>query len=301
VLTGRPGAGAPGWLSVGVLAAAVLALVRSDTRRAVLRAWVVLVVALGTVTVLGSRTWSPGTGAAEQPLWLGFPLVLAQAAAVTAAALAGAGVRERLTEASFGWRQPVGSVVALLALAAPVAGAAWWVATGSGGPLERGPAATVPTYMADAAEADPAHGVLVVRGSRPAGFAYSLLRSAGPRLGDDSVQPTDREQAGLTRTVTDLAAAPDPADVADLAARGVAFVYAAAPADPSLVGNLDSVSGLTPGSAGRGARAWQVEAPPGDAALSGRRDPLRPWLLLAQGAALAVAVVLAVPSRKARR
>ena len=44
---------------------------------------------------------------------------------------------------------------------------------------------------------------------------------------------------------------------------GVAYVYAPAPADVALVGNLDSVSGVNPGSAtGPGARAWQLEATP---------------------------------------
>ena len=72
---GRPGAGAPAWLSVGVLVAALAALLRPDTRAAVLRAWLVVVVALGTTAVLAAGTFAVTGAPAEQPLWLGFPLV----------------------------------------------------------------------------------------------------------------------------------------------------------------------------------------------------------------------------------
>ena len=105
--------------------------------------------------------------------------------------------------------------------------------------------------MSDAVADDPADGVLVVRGSRQAGFTYLLLRQPGVRLGDDAVLPAPSDQAALTRTVADLASAPTPDDVRRLSRAGVAFVYAPAPADPSLVGNLDSVSGLSRGSATR--------------------------------------------------
>ena len=293
VLLGRPGEGAPGWLSVGLLVAALAALVRTDTRPVVLRCWAVVVVALaGTALV---------TGLADRPQWLGFLLVVAQAAAVTAAAVAGAGIRGRLSGASFTWRQPAGGLVVLLAVLTPVLGALWWVATGSGGPLDRGPASPVPTYMTDAATADPASGVLLVRGSRERGFTYVLLRGPGLRLGDDTVVPSAADQASLTRVVAGLATAPDPGDVRALGRQGIGFVYAPAPVDAALVGNLDSVSGLSPGSAlSPGSRAWQLEgrrtpapAPAG--------DPLRPWLLLLQGVAVVVALVLAAPTRRSRR
>ncbi len=302
VLLGRPGDGAPAWMTVGIVLAAVVALVRPDTRRAVLRAWVVLVAALVVTAVLAAGTFSLASSSADQPLWLGFPLVVAQAAAITAAALAGTGVRNRLSGANFGWRQPVGLLVVLLAALSPVVSAVWWLWSGSGDPLDRGRATDVPTYMTDAAADDPLNGILVVRGSRASGFSYVLLRQPGMRLGDDSVLPSTQQQSRLTRYVTDLASAPEPADVAGLSKLGVAFVYAPAPADIALVGNLDSVSGLSPASAIRpGARAWQFEAEPGDADLSRSTDGLRPWLLVLQGLALVVVAVLAAPTRKARR
>ncbi len=302
VLTGRPGGGAPGWLSVGVLVAAVAALVRPDTRRTVVRSWVVLVSALLVVAVLAPLRTSLPASPVDQPLWLGFPLLVAQAAAIAAAAFAGAGIRSRLTGSSFGWRQPVGGAVVLLAAVTPLVCAGWWAWTGSGGPLDRREPSRVPAYMTDAAAADPVRGVLVVRGSRASGFDHQLLRQPGLRVGDDTALPSAADQARLTAYVQQLAGAPQPSDVAGLARLGVAYVYVPPPADVGLVGNLDSVSGVTAGSAlTPGARAWQLEAAPSRADLTEPDEAARPWLLGLQGVALLVVGVLAAPTRKEQR
>ena len=105
----------------------------------------------------------------------------------------------------------------------------------------------------------------------------------------------------MTRVVEDLATAPEPADVAALGRYGVSYVFAPAPADISLVGNLDSVSGVTTGSAIQPARAWNVEATPTGTDRVRDPDPLRQWLLALQGIAIVVVAVLAAPTRKVVR
>jgi hypothetical protein len=156
--------------------------------------------------------------------------------------------------------------------------------------------------MTDAAAADPVDGTLVVEGSASRGFSFVLLRQAGLRVGDDSVLPTVGDQSRLSAYVESLVTAPQPADITGLSRLGIAYVYAPAPADISLVGNLDSVSGVTPGSALRpGARAWQLEAAATDTDLRRRPDAVRPWLLALQGLALLAVVVLAAPTRTRRR
>ncbi len=326
-LLGRPGGGAPGWLSLAVVVTAVLALVRADTRPAVLRAWVVVVLALAATALLAGHSIATAASPVAQPVWLGFPLVLAQAAGITAAALAGAGLRARWTDeqvvaggtgagtptgagpdrsrgsgSGIGRLRPVGVLVVAAAALTPVVCVGWWVWSGSAGPLDRGPAAGVPSYMSEAAAADPADGVLVVRGSAAGGFGYQVLHGGGLRLGDDSVQPPAADESRLTSTVEDLVSVPAASDIAALSRSGVAYVYAPAPADASLVANLDSVSGLAQGSApGRGDRAWQLVAAPGRPVLRDAGDPARPWLLVVQGLAVVAALVLAAPSgRRAR-
>lgn len=295
--------GAPWWTLAGLVLTAVAALARPDTRRRVLGAWAVLVVALVATALLSGMATAPAGSAVRQPVWLGFPLLLAGAAAVCAVALAGTGIRGRLSGRAFGWRQPLGAAVVAIALVTPLLGLGWWVATGSGEPLARRPATTIPAYMADAASQDPAAGVLVLRGDRARGFSHVLVRGAGLRTGDDSVLPTVDEQGPLTELVTGLLTAPEPQDAQALADLGIRHVYAPAPVDEKLAGNLDALSGLTTASASSpAARAWQVQAegsPPDPPA--GLTAALHPWLVGAQALALLVAAVAAAPTREVRQ
>jgi GT2 family glycosyltransferase len=280
---------APGWLSLGIAAGAVAALVRRGTRPVVVAAWAVVVLGLAVAVLLDA--------AGE---WTGFPVVLAHGAAITAITVAGAGIGAQLSGRSFGWRQPLGLVVVVGALLAPVAGLLWWVLNGVEGPLDRGPAHRIPAYMLDAVERDPDQGILVVR-REGSGLGYTLLRSEGARLGDDTVTATGDAQDRLTALVADLATAPTADDVADLSTYAVEFVYLPPPADPDLVGNLDSVSGLRTASALRpGSRAWQLDADPSRGSLPEPDWSLRPLLLVIQGLAVFTAFVLAAPSRRVR-
>jgi hypothetical protein len=287
---------------VGVLLAALAGLVRPDTRRRVLGCWVVATLALALVTLLAPVRATPPGSAEEQPLWLGFPVLLVQAALVCAAAIAGSGVGARFRGASFGWRQPLGAAVVLAAVLTPVAGVGWWVTAGDRGPLDRNPAPGVPADLTEAAALDPLAGVLVVRGSSDERLGYVLLRGPGMRLGDDSVLPPPDRTRSLTEVLRRLAGTPEPADVETLAGHGVAFVYAPPAADPELAGNLDSLARIAPASALRpGSRAWQLEVPPSAAQLPAPAPAPRTWLLLAQALALLAAAVLAAPTRKVER
>ena len=301
VLFARPGGSAPWWLSAGLVAAAVAALARPDTRRQVLRCWWVIVVALVVTVPLAVTSHHLASAVQPQPLWLGFPLLVASAAAICAAAVAGSGIRERLSGANFGWRQPVGAAVVLVALVTPVVGLVWWGLAGTDGPLGRREANPVPTYMTDTAATDPARGVLVVSGGARDGFSHVLLRGPGLRTGDDTVLPRVEEQQELTDLVARLVSAPEPEDVEALGALGIGFVYASPPADIRLVGNLDSLSGITPGSALLpGSRAWQVDVE-ATSAPAVPTSAARPWLLALQLVALLVVAVLAAPTRKVTR
>ena len=307
--TGRPGRRAPraGW-RVGVLLAALVALARPDTRTAVLRAWVVLVVALGCHRRAGRAAASRRrTRPTDQPLWLGFPLVVAQAAAITAAALAGTGIRRRLVGrelrlASAGRRG--GRRAGRRSPRSP--SAVWWVLGRQRRPARpRAAPPTIPTYMTDAAAADPDHGILVVRGL-PRPRASATCCCAGPASGSATTRslPVGRGPGAADRaswrTSSPLRSRPTSPALTGL---GVAYVYAPRPADVGLVGNLDSVAGVTTGSAtGPGARAWQLEAAPTGADLVARpATRCGPGCWRSRASPIVVVAVLAAPTRKARR
>ena len=302
LVLGRPGdvASAPGWLSMGFAVAALFALARSDTRGRVTGAWCFVLLGLaGTALLSGVRVDLASTGSDER-LWLGVPLLVVQAAAITAIAIAGTGIREQLTGHTFGWRQLIGAVVAILAVVTPLLGLAWWALNGTDGVIDRRPVAAVPEYMTDEAGRDPSHGVLVVRGSQDSGFRYLLLRQRGLRIGDDTVLPSADEQRGLTDLVGAVASVPTADTVDALARTGVQYVYAPRPVDPELAGNLDSISGVGPASAlAEGSRAWKLEIPPDAEAIAADSGSwLQPWLVGLECLAVVVAAVFAAPTRK---
>jgi hypothetical protein len=301
LVLGRAGelGAAPGWLSAGLALAALAALLRPDTRRPVLAAWLVLLVAVATTALLAGQTFRLPAWSAEQVLWLGFPVLMAQAAAITAATCAATGLSSLISSSAFGWRQPVGLVVAAAAVLSTAAGVAWWAVAGTPGPLDRAPVTDVPTYMADAARRDPTQGVLVVRRAGEGGLRYVVLRDDGLRLGDSALAPPVEALRPLTRTLTDLATVATVEDVQRLGRHGIAFVYAARPVDLTLAANLDSVAGLRSASAVRpGARAWQLDDPPTDAALRTPEASARGWWLALQAGLVLVVAVLAGPTRR---
>ena len=201
----------------------------------------------------------------------------------------------------FGWRQPIGVAVVVLAAVAPVVSTLWWVWSGSDGPLDRGPATDHPDVHDRRRGRRPRPRILVVRGSRAVGFSYVLTRTPGVRLGDDSVLPSTEAQAPLTRIVENLATAPEPADIAGLDRPGRLRLRPAAgrhrpgrqPGQRQR--HLDRQRRRVPAT---GPGRWR---PPRPAPTCLGTDPLRPWLLGLQGLAILVVAVLAAPTRKVRR
>jgi GT2 family glycosyltransferase len=302
---GRLGAaGAAPWvLTAGVLLAAVCsALYFGRDRTGVAVAWLVIAVASVTAAILSAFTVTIPLAGSSAHAWLGVPVGVAQGAAVVAAGLAGDGVLAGWRSGRLGWRAPLTAVVAAAAVAAPVAGAIWWVAAAPHGELSRHQASPLPAYMSDDVAADTSRRALVLRrvGS---GVTYQLVSGDGLRLGDDSVLPA-QEPLGLARLVAKLLSEPRPAAARRLADAGVAYVVLPSPALRHDVAALDRLPGLTRASTDLAtAYGWQVrarsggtavEAPPGaQPAVLARH---RAWWLTAEGVALVVALVLAAPS-----
>jgi GT2 family glycosyltransferase len=302
IVLGRPGNGsAPLWLSAAIAAAAVVALARSDTRSRVLVAWAFAMLGLVLTAVLAGVCVDVSSAETSERVWLGVPLLLVQAAAITAVAIAGTGIRAQLGSRAFGWRQPVGGAIVIAALVTPLLGLGWWAVTGTDGSIDRRAVTAVPEYMTDAAQADARSGVLVVRGSQNAGFRYLLLRERGLRLGDESVLPSAAEQEPLTDLIGKVASAPSGDVVTELLDTGVQYVYAPRPVDQQLAGNLDSLSGVDQASAlVPGARAWKLQLPPQTQRPAAADHPtgLHPWLVGLECLGVVVAAVFAAPSRK---
>ncbi|WP_436738582.1 glycosyltransferase [Streptomyces sp. BBFR102] len=243
--------GGPGTLSallfLGVLAAALAALLREERRRAILTAWAVALAALLFAALANSSTWAG-------------PATLVQGAALLGAALVGAdGARHRVAEQSFGWRQPLAALIALACALGPAAAALTWMAAGADGPLERRDPVQVPAFVAEESRTQDQARTLVLAGDSAAEVDYALVRGSGGRLGDAELAAAagtdDRLSAVVARLVAGSGA--DQADQLGGFAVRYVLVRDGSPREMSRV--LDSTPGLTRLSQQDGSALWRVD------------------------------------------
>lgn len=249
---------APWWLTAGIAVLAVLALLRSHRIGGIAAAWVVIAVSLGAAAVMSSFTVELPGGLHSAFVWVGFPVLVAQAAALVAVALAADGLTGLIASGTFGWRQPLAAVAASVAVLTPVAGLAWWAATAPVGDLVRSEAVPLPAYMVDELASDATLRVLVISGDAEQA-TYDVLAGDGLRLGDDSVlSPTG--SAGVTGLITDLLTEGHTLDPSRLSRLGVRYVVLPRPVDPQLVAQLDAAPLLSRASTSAGQLAgWRVD------------------------------------------
>ncbi|MCQ4213555.1 glycosyltransferase family 2 protein [Streptomyces longispororuber] len=233
-------------LLVGIVLAALAALLRQERRLAVLTAWAVAVVALLFAVLSNNSTWAG-------------PATLVYGIALLAAAALGAdGARSRVAEQSFGWRQPVAALIAFAAAAGPLLLAAGWMIRGADGPLERRDPVQVPAFVAEEAGTRDQARTLVLNGSTGE-VAYSLVRGAGARLGDGELTEAAGENAKLDKVVANLVAGSG-ADQADqLGGFAVRYVLVRDGAPRQMGRVLDSTPGLTRLSQQDGTALWRVD------------------------------------------
>ena len=190
----------------------------------------------------------------------------------------------------------VAVLLVAVAVAAPLGGLAWFVLDG-GDHLTGDRDAGIPAYMVQSSELGPEHGILVLRGSLEDGLTYTVRRDDGVTTGEDEVLNLTTEDRDFTALVQGLASVPTPDAVAELASRGIEYVVLPAPADGEVAAVLDATAGLEQASAeDRSTRAWQVGQPLSASDLDGSRSWLRVGLLILQGVAILVVLVLCAPS-----
>lgn len=245
-------------LGVGLLLAALAALLRPTHRRVALVAWAVAAFCLAGAFAVARTTVTAPTLETPVAAWPG-PLMLLAGAALLVAAVTGAeGARGRVAAASFGWRQPAALVVVLVAGVAPVLTAGWWAVSGADGPLQRRDPVLLPAFVA-AEGATPARPrTLVLRERADGSLGYALLRADGPRTGDAELTPRAGSAPGLDAAVADLASGRGGDAAGRLVPYGVRFVLLTRPADRSLVRAIESVPGISPVSSQHGTVLWRV-------------------------------------------
>ncbi|MFD7302702.1 glycosyltransferase [Streptomyces pharetrae] len=236
-----------GLMLIGVVLAALAALLRSERRYGILTAWVVALVGL-VFAVLANRS-----------AWAG-PATLVYGLALLAAAVLGAdGARARVAEQSFGWRQPVAALIAFASAAGPLLVAAGWMIRGADGPLERrDDPAQVPAFVAEDSGTRDRARTLVLDSDSTAHVRYTLVRGSGARLGDAELAAAQGANERLDKVVANLVAGSgaDQADQLGAFAVRYVLVHKGAPREVSRV--LDTTPGLMRLSEQNGSALWRV-------------------------------------------
>ncbi|WAU79295.1 glycosyltransferase family 2 protein [Streptomyces sp. Qhu-G9] len=243
--------GGPGTVSglmlIGIVCAAVAALMRAERQLGIWTAWAAALVALVFAALSNSSTWA---GPATLVYGLAF---------LAAAALGADGARSRVAEQSFGWRQPVAVLIAFAAAAGPLLVAAGWMIRGADGPLERRDPVQVPAFVAEESGTRDQARTLVLDSDSAARVGYTLVRGSGARLGDAELAAADGENRLLDKVVANLVAGSG-ADQADqLGGFAVRYVLVRDGAPREVGRVLDSTPGLSRLSQRDGIALWRVD------------------------------------------
>jgi GT2 family glycosyltransferase len=266
----RPPDGVPAWVVVVAAAPVVLAglvgLLRAGPRgRTLLLLWLIGVAGLAAAVLAPFVVLERGAAGPLGP-WSGTALLLTALAAVTSAAVGADGLRGRLSEHRFGWRQVLVAPVVALAVLGPVAGAGLAARRGAAGPLASGASAPLPAVVAAAAPGPAGVRTLELR---PAGQALAYRLDGvepGPWSRDLAVAspaasgPADDPVRAVVRDLVDGPAgfAAGEAAVEQLGRLAVGFVLVRGEASGAVLARLDSTAGLARIGAPTGSALWRV-------------------------------------------
>ncbi|WP_405898059.1 glycosyltransferase [Streptomyces sp. NBC_00727] len=238
---------AGGVLLLGIVLAALAALLRGERQSAVRTAWVAALVALAFAGLANGSGWAG-------------PATLVYGAALIAAALVGAdGARIRVAELSFGWRQPVAVLIALAAGLAPVLAAAGWMIGGAAGPLERRDPVQVPAFVAEESGTRDQPRTLVLGGASSASVDYTLVRGSGARLGDAELAEAQGGNSHLDKVVANLVAGSGADQGSQLSGFAIRYVLVRDGAPKQMSRVLDATPGLSRLSQLDGSALWRVD------------------------------------------
>nr|WSZ96324.1 glycosyltransferase [Streptomyces sp. NBC_00857] len=236
-----------GVLLIGIVLAALAALLRGERQFSIRTAWIVAFVALVFAVLTNNSGWAG-------------PATLVYGLALIAAAVLGAdGARTRVASESFGWRQPVAVLIAAAALVGPLLAALGWMISGAAGPLERRDPVQVPAFVAEESITRDQPRTLVLGGASAAEVSYALVRGSGGRLGDAELAAASGGDQRLDKVVANLVAGSGADQTDQLSGFAIRYVLVrdGAPRQTSRV--LDATPGLTRLSQLDGSALWRVD------------------------------------------
>jgi hypothetical protein len=265
----------------------------------VLATWLVAATAAATISAL-SVVPLPLPGGSVRP-GIAVLAVVLHGCFVLAGMLGAQGLVVILRRSRREHHQVLLGCLAAVAAIIPAIGLGWFVWQGPGD-LANSEETGIPPFMTDEAIADPATGILVIRGDVPAGLTYTVRRGAGDTLGEDEILYASETDPEFQADVRALVSRPTPGVVDDLAAAGIRYLVLPEPYDGSVAAGLDATDGLgQAGTESRATRTWRIETTVDPEAVDGPNSGVRLALLGVQGLGLLVVLVLSMPTLRASR
>ncbi|MFJ8902606.1 glycosyltransferase family 2 protein [Streptomyces sp. NPDC102370] len=243
---GGPGTSG-GLLLIGLVLAALAALLRAERRTPILTAWTAALVGLVFAVLSNNSAWAG-------------PATLVYGIALLAAGTLGAdGARARVAEQSFGWRQPVAALIALACAVGPLVLAAGWMVRGADGPVERRDPVQVPAFVAEESATRDQARTLVLDTDSADHVGYVLVRGSGARMGDAEITAQDGENKLLDGVVANLVAGSGADQADELGGFAVRYVLVHQGAPREVTRVLDATPGLSRLSQQAGGALWRVD------------------------------------------
>jgi hypothetical protein len=253
---GGPGM-SPIVITIGIVLAAVLALVRTDRRSVavllIIAAWVGMLFAFVQVVFL----FTPAGATTQMRTWPGPATLFIGLMLIAAAALGAQGLRTRFIGQSFSLGQPIAAIAVLAALAAPLLSLLWLIPADTS-VLARNSPATVPAFVAADAFGPQAPRTLMLTQLPAGNIEYTLINGDGLRLGEADTPPSSQVWRTIDPYVAALASGRGGDEVAALGGYGVRYVVLAPGSSKEIVPILDAEPGLRRLSNSDGEVLWRV-------------------------------------------
>ncbi|MEV0379903.1 glycosyltransferase family 2 protein [Nonomuraea sp. NPDC050643] len=272
----------PFWVTAGLVAAALAALLMRRQRMIVAMGWgvalygILAAILVSRVTVEGARVWP------------GVPLAFAGTGLVVLVGLSA----HRLSElrAGGGLRRLVATAVVAVAFSTPLLAAGYWVAGGVSGPL----VADAPDVLPALAASRTTNGerTLVIKGSE-----FTILHGRAPLLGEPELPASPADGRTRIATAAQGLVGGRGGDAATLAQQGIAMIAVAPPVSPQLARTLDSQPSLQRLSLSEAGGLWGLAEPVTRVPAQPVSVLHTPWLW-AQGALVLLVALLAAPGRR---
>ena len=269
-LLGRPGGSGlpPLWVDIVVFGAiwlvALIGLIRSAARRAVLGGWLVAVLSLAAAVGLSRLVLiAEPLGVQVRPEVSGY-LLLGFGALVLAGGIGVDGLTRDLGRQSFSALQPLAVLLTVVVGAVSLLGAGWWVLAGGVGPISLTSSRAIPPYVLNAQQSPTAVRTLAIdlTGSTT---RYAVIADDQLRLGDAdrgfTFGGSDQARDEVSSVVGRLTAGTGDEDIAtQLSDLGINYLLVTG-ASADAQSRISNTPGLAAASGNNLSTVWQLSEP----------------------------------------